>query len=662
MAIFLVKKAIFKLLKKLYMNRKIIILPLLVLILFSCGKNKREFQKVFDHYSKPEDSLKYKAAEFLIENMKYHYSWKLDNQTEVDEFFQTISKQTSIPSDTLNWRYKEFKRARIDKLIADGFEAGKISKPKYRTKKDLSTITADYLIENIDYAFKAWEFPWAREYSFDDFCKYILPYRYGNEVPSSWRKLIFEKYEWIADSLKNANSLEAAVLINKQFQSEFTRSSMLQKKRLRLKTTSLIENGISMDCFDQAGLGVCIMRALGVPATIIKIPLWGKSWSGHETIGIFNLDHKWTTFNLGGVNEPQMENKQKAAKMYMKRYDKMNKDGYSLIDVTSKLMNPIDLEVEINANEEDEVFLCVFGDRAWTPIFKGINKGSKALFKDVRNSKTMFLATTKVRGKLKAVSPVFSSDTLGNITYYNPDYSNKFSKSLNRKAHGLNGGFSRIKDLIGSKFTIANTKDFENEEQLYEVDTLLEYRNNIVEVPKKTGKFVKYEFPKLIDNSNDGPAEIAFYKTRNGNLEKIQGKYYSSSQLTQNQIDILTDGNLLSFVKILNYREDINIDTENNILALKDEPIWVAMELNTTETITHISICPRNDMNGVYPGMQYELFYWDFEWISLGKKIAKDFSITYDGIPENAILWLRNLDEGKEERIFTLVGGEQIWW
>jgi len=644
------------------MNRKIIILPLLVLLLISCGKNRREFQKVFDYYSKPEDSLKYKAAEFLIENMKYHYSWELDNQKEVDEFFQTLSKQTSIPSDTLNWRYKEFKRARIDKLIADGFEDGVISKPKYSSQKDIKNIKADYLIENIEYAFKAWSFPWAREYSFDDFCNYILPYRYGNEAPSSWRKLIFEKYEWIADSLKNANSLEAAVLINKQFQSELTRSNMLQKKRLRLKTTSLFDNGLSMDCFDQAGLGVCVMRALGIPATIIKIPLWGKSWSGHETIGIFNLEHEWTTFNLGGVNEPQMENKQKAAKMFMKRYDKMDKHGYSLIDVTNKLMEPIDLKVDINANEEDEVFLCVFGDRAWTPIFKGINKVSKAIFKDVRNSKTMFLAATKVRGKLKAVSPVFSSDTLGNITYYNPDYANKFSMPLNRKAHGLRGGFSRIKDLIGSKFTIANNKNFENEEQLFEVDTLLEYRNNIIEVPQKTGKFVKYEFPKLTDNSNDGPAEIAFYKTSNGNLEKIQGKYYASSQLSQNQIDLLTDENYLSFVKILNYRKDINIDPENNILALKDEPIWVVMEMGTEETITHISICPRNDMNGVYPEMRYELFYWDFEWISLGEKTAKDFSITYDGIPENAILWLRNLDEGKEERIFTLVDGEQVWW
>jgi hypothetical protein len=60
--------------------------------------------------------------------------------------------------------------------------------------------------------------------------------------------------------------------------------------------------------------------------------------------------------------------------------------------------------------------------------------------------------------------------------------------------------------------------------------------------------------------------------------------------------------------------------------------------------------------------MHYELFFWDDEWISLGEKVAISDSICFDGIPENALLWLRNLDEGKEERPFTMQGGKQIWW
>jgi hypothetical protein len=86
------------------------------------------------------------------------------------------------------------------------------------------------------------------------------------------------------------------------------------------------------------------------------------------------------------------------------------------------------------------------------------------------------------------------------------------------------------------------------------------------------------------------------------------------------------------------------------------------MELDSHTTVTHVGICPRNDKNGIYSGMNYELFYWDDAWISLGKKIANSDSISYKSIPKNSVLWLRNLDEGKEERIFTIKDGQQFWW
>ena len=60
--------------------------------------------------------------------------------------------------------------------------------------------------------------------------------------------------------------------------------------------------------------------------------------------------------------------------------------------------------------------------------------------------------------------------------------------------------------------------------------------------------------------------------------------------------------------------------------------------------------------------MHYELLYWDDSWISLGVKIAENNFVEFSGIPKNAVFWLRNLDEGKEERMFILKEGEQIWW
>lgn len=50
-------------------------------VLSFSGNNKLELLKVLEHYSKDSsDSLKYKAALYLIANMSYHYSLYNENQ------------------------------------------------------------------------------------------------------------------------------------------------------------------------------------------------------------------------------------------------------------------------------------------------------------------------------------------------------------------------------------------------------------------------------------------------------------------------------------------------------------------------------------------------------------------------------------------------------
>jgi hypothetical protein len=46
----------------------------------------------------------------------------------------------------------------------------------------------------------------------------------------------------------------------------------------------------------------------------------------------------------------------------------------------------------------------------------------------------------------------------------------------------------------------------------------------------------------------------------------------------------------------------------------------------------------------------------------MGKQTATDIELSFTGVPDNALLWLRCLTRGIEERIFTYKDGEQIWW
>ena len=53
----------------------------------------------------------------------------------------------------------------------------------------------------------------------------------------------------------------------------------------------------------------------------------------------------------------------------------------------------------------------------------------------------------------------------------------------------------------------------------------------------------------------------------------------------------------------------------------------------------------------------------DGDWRSLGQKTAGGVSLTYDNVPRGALLLLRDLTKGKDERIFMIDSdGRQQWW
>lgn len=69
-----------------------------------------------------------------------------------------------------------------------------------------------------------------------------------------------------------------------------------------------------------------------------------------------------------------------------------------------------------------------------------------------------------------------------------------------------------------------------------------------------------------------------------------------------------------------------------------------------------------NDCNRVAKGHNYELFYFDYDWHSLGQQRAVCDSLSYTNVPQNALLLLRDYTKGKEERVFIYKNGKQFWW
>jgi len=64
----------------------------------------------------------------------------------------------------------------------------------------------------------------------------------------------------------------------------------------------------------------------------------------------------------------------------------------------------------------------------------------------------------------------------------------------------------------------------------------------------------------------------------------------------------------------------------------------------------------------VEPDKEYELFYFDKQWVSLGKKTSTEKALSFDNLPPERLYRLRYLKGRDNERPFTVDNGKQVLW
>ncbi|MCD8166203.1 MAG: hypothetical protein LUE93_08820 [Bacteroides sp.] len=151
----------------------------LELVLEISGSNRHELEKVLDlYYQSPEDSLKLKAAVFLIENMPGHTSIS-GNRLQEHQKQIAASLENEADSEEIETIIRSFHFS--DDLI----------------KNDIEIITAEILINTIEQTFKVWkENPWSRHLTFEEVCEYLLPYKYAEgQVLDDWREKLSDKFD-----------------------------------------------------------------------------------------------------------------------------------------------------------------------------------------------------------------------------------------------------------------------------------------------------------------------------------------------------------------------------------------------------------------------------------------------------------------------------------
>jgi hypothetical protein len=249
-------------------------------------KNKNELLTVLKHYqNKKEDSMKYKAACFLISNMDIHYS---------ADYYWVDSFGTRINFQELS--YNSFNKSI---LAFDSLKKthGKLH-PVVFKYKDIDTIKASFLIDNIDRAFKIWNSPICDSITFTNFCEYILPYRISVEPLQNWREKYESYYKWMYDSVLNYKVTNMVNFLIKDINRWFTCMYDFEKRneplpRLGALQLMLRQKGF---CEDIANLSVFALRSQGIGASTDIIPLWATSTGGHTlnyAIGNYNSGIKF---------------------------------------------------------------------------------------------------------------------------------------------------------------------------------------------------------------------------------------------------------------------------------------------------------------------------------------------------------------------------------
>ena len=322
------------------------------------------------------------------------------------------------------------------------------------------------------------------------------------------------------------------------------------------------------------------------------------------------------------------------------------KDPY-LKDVTDDYFPANQVEIEIDS-QVNKKYIClgVFTLEGCMPIDITLQKGNKATFTNVEPG-ILFQPLYFNGMKWVAAGYPFLVDEKGEVKYHKPDFSKKESMDLNRKFLLRQYLKDYLSAVVGSKIEGANHLDFSDACLLYQiVDTPKVSYQAAYPPSEKKYRYIRYTSPP------DKPLQLAELQLfRNSDdQEKLSAKVVGGSHtfIADDRFDSLkvNDGDGLTF------------------FLTKEKGAFVALDLGKAEKIGKIVYMPRNDDNFIRLGDQYELYYQDgFNgWISLGKQVATELTLHYDNIPQNAVLWLRNLSRGREETVFRNEEGRQVFF
>jgi len=157
---------------------------------------------------------------------------------------------------------------------------------------DLTSLKAEFLLENLNLAYKARaEVPWGKKLPDDVFLNNVLPYANVNESRDPWRKELYDLCLPIVKECKTPG--EAAQKLNRTVFEKLKVKYSTERKKPDQSPKESIATG-KASC---TGLSILLSdacRSVCVPTRIVGTPLWANKRGNHTWVEIWDGDWHFT--------------------------------------------------------------------------------------------------------------------------------------------------------------------------------------------------------------------------------------------------------------------------------------------------------------------------------------------------------------------------------
>lgn len=652
-------------------NMKSTFVLLIPLFLLSCNRipdkvnqvlalstNRAALEEVIEHYKKTGEKDKLKAAYFLIGNMQDKYYIEGEEIHHYDSIFNVFSSY----HDQKKFIYKNSPviRAQWDSIKG---RYGKPAVDEMDMELDYNTIQPDYLIDNIDQAFRWYQTGQNEKMSFENFCEYLLPYRMLNEKPEDWRRMLYTAYKPLFDKAGGGTQVQVVDSVNTALEKIFDTNYILWGYPFDISVSNMMKARRGA-CRQIVGQTARIFRAHGIPVGIDYTPMWGDRPNGHywNTLLLANGDH----FPFEGATIPF-----KRKNRFTYRTSKVYRMTYALqdipmpdareevpdflldrrrIDVSPEYNKCYSFSVPIrpasNKHNFKSAVICTYGKVGWKAQDWGPILDGQAHFTNM-GSNLLYVVMYYYGHEYIPASNPFVLEANGQIREIVPDKQLLLHVRLTRKNPNWVTNVKNTEASIGSRIEGANKPDFSDAVTLCEIAHATDRYERLDVSSTQKFKYLRFRGP---DKKNASVAEIEFYgEGATDSAGCLKGRVIGYPEVT---VDAATP-----------YEHAFDRDPDTYFFGGKASYGWAGLALPAAVRVRYIRYCPRNDTNFVIPGDAFELFMWDgAKWVSLGQQVAADQELHYEDVPANAVLLLRNLSRGDEERVFTYENGQQVWW